>query len=381
MRPDALVLAGAVLACLSISACGGDGGTRPTDPPSAAPPPVQRLLAASVDFIESFTVDAGDGRLLPAPRLLPLSRPLSAVTDPAGERLYLSTVNGLEGHRMDLSRGTLTSLPGSPYAARVTGLSMAPSGAFLYALTSERSIIAMRVESSGALVEVGRTAVPQFQLPVQLEPSGRYAYAFAGQMLTGYRVEASGVLTPLPGSPYPLPDGDENPGGLRPGRVGPFLYTFSQGVGTFTPGGVRVYQFDPVSGIPDPLIRYRAPQGRVPSALDVSPSGGTLYVSYRNQFVTDTAPVFVQAYAVDGATGVLGETGRLDVGRSIFSEMRVSADGRNLFLTLEPSRFDQPYPPTTVASIRLDAAGQPTAVAGEPPPAGTFPHSLLAFAR
>jgi len=215
----------------------------------------------------------------------------------------------------------------------------------------------------------------------ELEPSGRYAYGFAGQMLTGYRVEASGVLTPLPGSPYPLPPSAPNPVDLRPGRVGPFLYTLSQGSGQFTPGGVQVYRFDPVSGIPDPLIAYRAPENRIPSALDLSPSGGTLYVSYRTQNVDDPAPVFVQAYAVDGAAGFLGATGRLDVGRGIFSVMRVSPDGRSLFLTLEPSRFDPPFPSTPVASIRLDAAGQPAALAGEPQPAGTFPHSLLAFSR
>jgi hypothetical protein len=69
------------------------------------------------------------------------------------------------------------------------------------------------------------------------------------------------------------------------------------------------------------------------------------------------------------------------VGRSIFSEMRVSPDGRRLFLTLEPSRFDQPFPPTLVAALNLDPSGRPSAVAGAPQVAGIFPHTLLAFAR
>jgi hypothetical protein len=370
-----------LLALLSMSACGGDGATSPTATPSAAPPPVQRLLAVSHDFIESFTVDPGDGRLVAAPRLTPVSPSFAAVATPSGERLYIATLNGLEGFRMDLVRGVLTPLPGSPYAQRVIDLSLAPSGGFVYAITAERSIVAMRVETSGALVNVGATAGPQFQGAVDVEPSGHYAYGFAGQMLTGYRVEASGLLTALPGSPYPLPSSAPNPGGLCPGRLGPFFYTLSQGAGFGRPGGLQVYRFDPITGIPELAARYGAPEAWIPSALDISPSGSTLYVSYRPQLVTDPAPVFVQAFAVDGSTGLLGATGRLDVGQSIFSLMRASPDGRSLFLTLEPSRFDQPFPPTLVASIRLDAAGQPAAVAGAPQPAGTFPTNLLAFSR
>jgi hypothetical protein len=379
MRSPRLARLPSLLALLSMSACGGDGATSPT--PTPAPPPVQRLLAVSRDFIESFTVDPGDGRLMAAPRLTPVSPSFAAVATPSGERRYIATLNGLEGFRMDLVSGVLTPLPGSPYAQRVIDLSLAPSGGFVYALTSSRSIVALRVEPSGALVTVGETAVPEFQVSVEVEPSGRYAYGFAGQMLTGYRVEASGVLTALPGSPYPLVSSAANPGGLQPGRVGPFFYTLSQGAGFNRPGGLQVYRFDPVSGIPELLAEYRAPEGKIPSALDLSPSGGTLYVSFRNEFVTEEAPVFVQAFAVDGSTGLLGATGRLDVGRSIFSLMRVSADGRGLFLTLEPSRFVQPFPPTMVAALRLDPAGQPAALAGTPLPAGTFPHSLLAFSR
>jgi 6-phosphogluconolactonase (cycloisomerase 2 family) len=370
-----------LVAVLSMCACGGDRVSAPTGTPSPTPPPQHRLLAVTDDSIESFTVDAVDGHLSPAPRMTPGSRSSAAVVMPSGDHLYVTTLNGLEGFRMNATSGVLTSLAGSPYAQRVFGLSLAPSGAFLYSYTSQRAIVAFRVEPSGALVEVGRTAGAQFQTPVEVEPGGRYAYGFGNFSLTGYRVEASGVLTALPGSPYPLPSTDPNAGGLRMARVGPFFYVLSQGAGASRPGGILVYRFDALTGIPEQVARYGAPEERVPSAVDISPSGGTLYVSFRPRLVTDAAPVYVQAFAVDGSTGLLGPTGRLDVGQSIFSLMRVSPDGRGLFLTLEPSRFDEPFPPTQVAAVRLDAAGQPAAVAGQPQSAGLFPHSLLSFAR
>jgi 6-phosphogluconolactonase (cycloisomerase 2 family) len=368
------------LALLALAACGGSE-TSPTTAGSAVPPiPVQRFLSASRDVIETFTVDPADGRLVPAARLTNVSPSISVVVTPSGERLYAATTNGIEGFRVDPGGAGLTPLPGSPYpgTTRLAVLALDPSGTVLHA-QRQGEILSLRADASGRLAAFSATAAPQFLTGIAVEPSGHYAYGLAGPALAGFRIDASGALEALPGSPYPLLASGVNPSGLRIARVGPYLYFSSQGDGV-RPANLQVYRFDGGTGIPEPVAQYTTPGDAVPSGFEASRSGAILYVGYRNVSSLNPAPNFVQAYAVDGATGRLAALARLDVGRGIFSKLKLSADERALFMTLEPASAEPPVPPTMVAAISLSPAGEPVALAGSLQPVTSFAHSLLAFA-
>jgi hypothetical protein len=368
-----------VLALLALAGCGGDANTPSTADTAIPPVPVQRFLSASRDVIESFTIDATEGRLVPAARLTGVSPSGTVVVTPSGERLYAATINGIEGFRIEPSGTTLTPLPGSPFpgTTRVGALAVDPTGTVLHA-QRQGELLSLRADASGRLAAFSATAAPQFLAGIAVEPSGRYAYGLAGQALAGFRVEASGGLGALPGSPYPLLASGVNPTSLRIARVGPYLFFASQGDGVRA-ANLQVYRFDGGTGMPEPVVQYATPGNAVPAAFETNRSGTLLYVAYRNVSSFDPSPNFAQAYAVDVATGRLGALGRLDVGHGIFSKLKLSADERTLFMTLEPASAEPPIPATMVAALRLGPAGELVALAGSLQPVTSFAHSLLAF--
>jgi hypothetical protein len=375
MRLHALALA---FPLLTLSACGGAETATPTG--STVPPlPVQRFLSASRDVIESFTVDP-DGRLLPAARLTGVSPSISVVVTPSGERLYAATTRGIEGYRVEPGGAALTPLPGSPYPGTTLAgaLALDPAGTVVHA-RRQGEILSLRADASGRLAAFSATAAPPFLSAIAVEPGGRYAYGLAGQAVAGFRVDAAGALSALPGSPYPVLSTGVNPAGLHVARVGPYLYFGSQGDGV-RPANLQVYRFDGVTGVPEPVVQYATPEGSVPAAFQTNRSGTILYVAYRNVSSLNPAPNFAQAYAVDLATGGLGALARLDVGRGIFSKLKLSGDERTLFMTLEPASAEPPVPATMVAAISLGPAGELVALAGALQGVTSFAHSLLAFA-
>lgn len=130
---------------------------------------------------------------------------------------------------------------------------------------------------------------------VAIDPTGRFVYVPGNGndgSVAGYSINrTTGVLTPLPGSPFPT--NGEFPGAIAIDRSGRFMYV-GQSVGSFS-GSTAVFAIDPVTGALSqvPGSPFPVAEGRV-SALALSPDGRHLF----------TGGVGIGTYAVNTTTGV-----------------------------------------------------------------------------
>jgi 6-phosphogluconolactonase len=129
---------------------------------------------------------------------------------------------GVLAFTIDSSTGALTAVPASPFpiSANSTGVPQLsqivvdPSGKFVYvALTSTNQVAAFAVASTGALTPVLGSPFAAGKGPLALtifdNASGNNFLYLSNALdgtVSGYSVDASsGVLTPLGGSPFPIP--------------------------------------------------------------------------------------------------------------------------------------------------------------------------------
>jgi 6-phosphogluconolactonase (cycloisomerase 2 family) len=128
-----------------------------------------------------------------------------------------STTKTIAAYAINATVGNLTPISGSPFATSgdVMSVSIAPSGAFLYAVNSAaQTIDAFAVNAgTGALSPLGpafqaTTGISPYSLAIH--PTGKFAFApgyfFDGLMNVGGVSEfsinaATGALTPISGTP------------------------------------------------------------------------------------------------------------------------------------------------------------------------------------
>ncbi len=198
--------------------------------------------------------------------------------------------------------GVLTPVPpstGNPNPVSAGGLSpvaliISSIGRFLYVANStSNTITAFQVESSGLLTQVPQ-AGPGTN-PVSTNVTGPTALAMSsnGQFLyvtngasntvTAFRVETSGLLTPIPpvgSTPNPVSTGGTTPNGIAVEPNGTHLYIANRGgtVSAFTIGNDGLLTLVPASGAaqnPTPTLVA----GSTPVALTISQDGQFLYVA------------------------------------------------------------------------------------------------------
>jgi 6-phosphogluconolactonase (cycloisomerase 2 family) len=188
------------------------------------------------------------------------------VITPDGQRLYQIS-DQVYGFSIDGGSGALKALPGSPFAVFAMGGGIAstdatidPSGRFIYATNGAEftgfggpMYIGSIDPQTGAVSPVtpfSPTNGPQWYVAV--DASGKYAVVTTGvTSKTGpncFAVQSidatSGMLTAVPGSPFPGPfsNGNGNCGPLLADPSGSYIYMGS--------GGVSVYSLDETTGVP-----------------------------------------------------------------------------------------------------------------------------------
>jgi 6-phosphogluconolactonase len=166
-----------------------------------------------------FTIAAATGELTAGSlvQLAPSEAISPLLVDPTGRFLYLPGPAPLiYGYAIDPVSGSLTAMPGSPFAVATAGvgsLSSDPGGRFLYISTAANAaspsvsvVIAAIDSATGALssTNLAPTVINITELgfadPVTIDPSGHFAYIIAGNPvgLYGYTVNAAtGALTPM----------------------------------------------------------------------------------------------------------------------------------------------------------------------------------------
>jgi 6-phosphogluconolactonase len=183
---------------------------------SLAVDPAGRFLYSTNAFLPAsvtgFTINQSTGALGGIGSFLTGNLPLSVAVDPSGRFAYVANANDkdVSGFTINAAKGTLTSIPGSPFPARSNPVFVAPdpAGRFVYVVnTGSDSISAYTINAAtGALA-----TTPESPFPTELRPqslavdsTGRFAYGGNGDnTISGYTINAAGgALTPIPGSPF-----------------------------------------------------------------------------------------------------------------------------------------------------------------------------------
>jgi len=239
-------------------------------PAAVAVDPVGRFVYIAnqySDTISVYSINQTTGTLTPVPSspFQTYARPVGMAAGPSGKFLYVANFWGQVSVYAISGNGNLSEIPGSPFYAGSGTFQVAipPSGKFAYAAAQySNGVFAYSIDSiSGALTEIPGSPFPAGSDPyfVAVDPSGRFVYTanfyfdqlYSGNV-SGYTVDAAtGVLTPVPGSPF---RSGYNPGGIAVDLSGRFVYTANDG--SSTSSGYVIDQstgaLNPIPGSPFP---------------------------------------------------------------------------------------------------------------------------------
>lgn len=209
----------------------------------AVAPNAPRLYVANRDSgnISAFLIDPTNGNLglvSGSPFVVDpttLSNPQSVAISPLGNFLY--TANPTQGTVAGFaikSDGSLTPVPGSPFAVGTAGTSptfvtVHSSGNFLYAADpAHNAVLGFSIGSNGAISPISGSPFPAGTGAVALSiaPQGSFLYAAnpGSNTVSAYTISSSGALKQVSGSPFAT-------GGNGPGFVlatSSFVYVADQ---------------------------------------------------------------------------------------------------------------------------------------------------------
>jgi 6-phosphogluconolactonase len=211
--------------------------------------------------------------------------------------IYVADVDKIDAFKADAT-GALTALPGSPFASGTNlYLTVDPQNRFAFSSADDPpgNVFAFTVDSSGALTAVAGSpfpTIPGFAGNTQpggivVDSTGSFVYTTlrsTGQVAAFSIVAPSGVLSPVPGSPFTA---GNTPLSLT--TINNFLYV-SNAMG----GNISGYSITPGTGVLNPLSGspFAIPGG----ALTTDPSGHFLYASGGGGIL---------AFTIDATTGAL----------------------------------------------------------------------------
>jgi 6-phosphogluconolactonase len=273
------------------------------DPRSIAVHPSGRLAylaSRTAGRVQVFRFDAATGTLsargwAPLPGAAP--DPQAVAVEPVGRFLYVADYGGrtVLGFAIHPLTGGLMLLPGFPLASGgPSDIVFDKGGHAFVANLLDSTVAGYRIEPTGQLTPV---AGSPFATPVEhprhlaLDPGGRFLYATHGleAAVSAFRVDAQGALAPVPGSPFATGTDVIDLAASVDGRT---LYVSD-------PGIERVFmrRIDPGTGALSNLTPPSVAAGNNVEQVQVDPSGRFVYLAA-------ASPGAVFSYAVDAA-GVL----------------------------------------------------------------------------
>ena len=310
--------------------------------------------------------------------------------------LYVTNIGGNSGgisaYSIDSQSGSLTPVPGSPYADAGLPWSLAidPKARFAYVANRGSDTIGAYTidEATGALRPVAGSPFPQdpalnSELPVSLavDPAGKFLFVanYNTQTVRAYQInQTTGALTQAPGSPFPA---EINPQSVTVDLSGRFVYVangYHNSNGTISAYSVdqNTGSLTPVSGSPFtvPIDQSKSTfpgPGTMPRSVTVHGTSSGQQALY----VADSFQNDIWAYDIDAATGTLALTtaSPYSVPGSPFSLM-AQTGGQFIYASNQ-----NPNNPSTgsVAGYSIDAfTGFLTAIPGSPVVAGPVPVSV-----
>lgn len=187
-----------------------DTGTSKVDTIVADPQGRYLVVGNSLNGdLSSFTINSTTGALTLTPNS-PLTNnsvtPTNLVIEGTGNFVYATSVSqtgDVFGFAVDQTTFDLTTLPSSPFFLGVTRVAAEPTGQFLIAVDGSSNVDVISIEQ-GTGILLGKVPYPATHGgdSVLVHPNGNFVYVYSiGNPMEGFAL-ASGVLTPLPGSPY-----------------------------------------------------------------------------------------------------------------------------------------------------------------------------------
>jgi 6-phosphogluconolactonase len=187
------------------------------------------FCSAGTNVVFAYSIDRTLGTLTPvAGSPFPAgSTPRSIAADPTGRFLFVGNYFGtsVSSYIIDANTGALTTVPGSPfqvgpYPNGITeDVAVDHNGRFVYVATNGGSLVAFSIDrATGTLTPIpGSPFAGQgySSWSVSVEPTGKflyltnaYSHTGSGGNVSAYAIDQnSGALTPVAGSPWLFPPG------------------------------------------------------------------------------------------------------------------------------------------------------------------------------
>lgn len=266
-----------------------------TNPDIIAVHPSGKFVYTDAGFVgfHGYTLDA-DGSLTPIPGSpfpAPNCRPAAMTIPPNGKFLYVVNDYGyMWAYSIDQNSGVLTALSGTPWNTGVSGNALIADATSKYLYVEQdtgaysSNIVVYSINNTtGALTALQTIFAPGIGRPtgIGITPSGKFLYAtgFDEGMVDGFTIDAAtGLLTFIPGSPFP---GGGGPGeGLAVDPLGTYVFAGNR-------LGVAMYTIDNTTGVLSEVAGSPFLVGFGESSdIHVDPTGNFLYT---NQDFTMTA--------------------------------------------------------------------------------------------
>lgn len=238
-----------------------------------------------------------------------------------------------------------------------------------------------------------------------------FVYVASGEGLSALSADATGVLTPFPGSPFAAGPG---PTAIAVHPTGSFVYIVGHDVSGV--GGVWAFSLAPSTGVPTLLTGSPFATGTSPDAVAIDPTGKFLFVAdftfgQINVFIIDPgtgaltsaagSPLTVDgdfwslvvhpngkylyaadditgnifAYTIDPATGAIAPlTGSPFPDTNMALDVAIDPSGKYAYTA--DALFDAALQDDTVSGYSIDSNGALTPLPGSPFPAGGIPHTI-----
>lgn len=198
--------------------------------------------------------------------------------------LYVSDLNNslLDGWSINLDTGGLTTIAGSPFglSSFTFGAGLAASSQANVVYVAEAGQIeAFKADATGALAAVAGSPFPSgTNLYMTVDPQGRFLFASDDDppgSVFAFTIDSAGALHAVAGSPFPTttdPLGNTQPDEIVVDSTGSFVYTTLRATGQ-----VAAFSIDPSSGVLTTVPGSPFPAGSGPITLTTA--NNFVYVS------------------------------------------------------------------------------------------------------
>ena len=282
--------------------CNVAGGCCNNNP--AACPALQFLYANGINSqIATFPVIAGSA--LGAPTFTPSASPSLGMAAMNNQFLYVSNPVPLSGSAIDAwaiapGTGTLTTIPSFSLGifSVASGMAVDSNASVLYVADAGK-IDALHSDATGALTPLANSPFASgTNLYLVVDPTNKFLFASVDDPpggLFAFTIDSGGSLTPVAGSPFAATTGNSQPGQVVVDGTSSYVYAVLN-----TTGQVAGFAIAPSTGVLTPVPGSPFIAGKAPLAIAT-----TSFQTNNYLYVSNAQDGTVSGYSINGANGVL----------------------------------------------------------------------------